>query len=136
MISRKEWAAKFCKQIGAPVTTRNLWALVAWESAEGTKARFNPLATTKRMPGSWDFNSVPVQNYPDLATGLKATKQTLQESGHRYEPILFCLKQNTYAIDTLRAVAASAWGTGDLAIELLDDVKKWWSEYADLPIGQ
>jgi hypothetical protein len=55
-------------------------ALERWARYENTRACWNPLATTLRLNGSWDFNSAGVQNYPDQATGIQATARTLNLS--------------------------------------------------------
>lgn len=136
MVDRGHWARRLLKEIGAPATRHNRYALVAWESAEGTTARFNPLATTRLMPGSTDFNSTHVKNYATVEDGVKATALTLEEAGHNYEPILKHLRENAPAAKTLEAVAASAWGTGALALRILPDVKKSYEAYAAHPIGQ
>ena len=62
-------------------------AFLAWEPYENTNACWNPLATTWRMPGGTDFNSAGVQNYPDRATGIRATANTLNETYNFYQPI-------------------------------------------------
>ena len=42
-----QWAKDFLTKLGVPVTGSNVQAITAWEQAEGTKAAFNPLATTQ-----------------------------------------------------------------------------------------
>ena len=56
--------------MGAPLTDRNVYFLVAWMDMEGTSAKWNPLATTTRGSGASDFNSVGVKNYPNDAIGM------------------------------------------------------------------
>src|SRR4051812_11878264 len=59
-----QWAKDFLTKIGAPITPSNVQAITAWEQAEGTKAAFNPLATTQGgFAGETQFNSVGVKNY-------------------------------------------------------------------------
>lgn len=136
MVTRAEWAESLLRLLKAPVTVRNLRAVVSWESAEGTTAKWNPLATTKKMPGSTNFNSTGVQNYDSPQQGLEATIKTLREPGHNYAPILRRLHRNRWAYWTLRAVAASSWGTGSLALRLLPYVRRDYDRYAGQPIGQ
>lgn len=135
-VTRGSWAKRLCNAYDLEASQRRLNALVAWETAEGTSAKFNPLATTLRMKGSTKFNSVGVQDYPDLQTGLKATKQTLAEDGHGYENIRYALIGNLPAKTILECVAESAWGTGALALLVLPYVKENYDRYADKPIGQ
>jgi hypothetical protein len=51
--------------------------LEAWARAEGGSATFNWLNTTQPAEGATDYNSVGVKNYPDYATGVRATVETL-----------------------------------------------------------
>ncbi len=41
------WARDFLTKLNMPITSENVRAISAWEQAEGTKASFNPLATTQ-----------------------------------------------------------------------------------------
>lgn len=140
MITREEFARQFLRAIGAPRTDRNLWAVVSWMQAEGSTAKFNPLATTQKMPGSTDFNSVGVQNYGSFQQGVEATAKTLNYGADRriygYKPIRRRLRHGAWALYTLNAVEASIWGTGGLAKRCLPGVKRYWSHYRNLPIGQ
>lgn len=56
----------------------NIAFLEAWAAAEGTKARYNPLATTQRAKGSSSFNSTGVQSYAKPGDGVQATADTLK----------------------------------------------------------
>ena len=76
-VDRGTFAGLLLDALGAPRTDSNVAFLVAWMGREGTSAAFNPLATTLPWPGSTDFNSVGVRNYPTLAAGVAATAQTL-----------------------------------------------------------
>lgn len=140
MISRVEWAKEFCKEISAPDVNHNHWALVAWQAAEGGSdgAKFNPLNTTIRMPGSTTFNFIGVQNYVSLTSGLTATRRTLEDGSllYKYRAILHHLRAGVEAEETLIAVRDSSWGTGGLALRILSDVKHNWDEYSNIPIGQ
>lgn len=64
--------------LGAPATDENVQFLLAWFAREGTKAAFNPLATTLNYGSNTKFNSVGVRNYADEQTGVAATVQTLR----------------------------------------------------------
>lgn len=153
MKTRGQFAAAVLKGVGARRTKRNLWALVSWMQAEGGSARFNPLNTTKRMPGSTDYNWVPVQNYTTFAQGVEATVSTLldgakmQGDPYDYGNILRSLRGTDVTLDdgkkhtggwaetTLLAVEDSYWGTGGLAVQCLRGVKKYWDDYRTRPIA-
>jgi hypothetical protein len=66
--------------IGAPVTEENLQFCQAWQKREGGNAQWNPFNTTWVRPGSTDYNSVGVQNYPTSLIGIQATGKTLKMS--------------------------------------------------------
>jgi hypothetical protein len=94
----------------------SLQALMGWMVAESGSelcdghmgARFNPLNTTLRQPGSTNFNSVPVQNYPDWATGVHATVVSIQ-GFPRVAHVLASAGQTS--VDVLWEVVGSQWGT-------------------------
>lgn len=148
MVTRAMWAKSFQLWGGIHPTKHNQWALVSWMAAEGGYydsagnwhggALWNPLNTTWRLPGSWDFNWVHVQNYVSETQGLEAAWKTLNARSveHGYDVIKQCLREDAPAADTLRAVEASDWGTGGLALRILHDVKTYWSDYSSKPIGQ
>jgi hypothetical protein len=75
--------------MGAPVTQSNIDFLNGWSSREGTKATWNPLATTQG-PGAGTFNSTGVQNFATLDQGAQYTAATLT-NGH-YPSIVAALK--------------------------------------------
>jgi len=118
------WAEAFLGMLGAPPCRDNLVLVVAWQAQEGTQAAWNPLATTHRMPGSTDFNSVGVQNFTSAGQGLQATWETLRGGWevYRYAPIVEALRRCAPATITARAVNASSWCPGCLAGRYLLDV--------------
>lgn len=90
----------------------------AWARAEGTKAAYNPFATTRAGFPSTQFNSVGVKNYRDLETGVAATIDTL--SLDYYTQIVKLLRSdNVTAKQLAEAVAASPWGTGTGVLRVL-----------------
>lgn len=114
---RVKFANDLLTRMGFPRSAENIRAISAWVRAEGTKAQFNPLATTRRAPDTTDFNSVGVKNYPSYEAGLDATVATLRNG--RYANILAALAQGTDAMAVGRAVEQSPWGTGHGVIEVL-----------------
>jgi hypothetical protein len=109
--ARQQFASDLLARLGMPQTAENVRALVAWQQAEGTRAAFNPLATTQGSAGANDFNSVGVKNYTSYAQGLDATVTTLRNG--RYGEILAALLDGSSASRLASAVERSPWGTGD-----------------------
>lgn len=133
-VTREDFARRLLATLGYENRRPAMVALVAWQRAEGTAARFNPLATTHQMKGSTDFNSAGVQDYTSLAQGLKATAWTLGLD--YYTEIRRQLELAESAAAILEAVADSPWGTGDLALSVLQDTKRDYDTWANQPIGQ
>lgn len=96
--------------IAAPVSENALTFLRAWRQAEGGKATYNPFNTTWKKPGTTDYNSHGVKNYPDPATGLSATVKTLLSSS--YSGIVDALRRGAPPSKAASALRASPWGTG------------------------
>lgn len=113
------WQRAVLKAVGAPATPTNVRFLDLWQRAEGGAAAANPLNTTQPAAGATDYNSVHVRNYPDAATGIRATAQTLLNG--RYGPIVEGLRGGASLVDLARAVAASPWGTGAGVLRLLGE---------------
>lgn len=106
-----QWAKDFLTKLNMPVTTENVRAITAWEQAEGTKASYNPLATTQGgFNGETTFNSVGVKNYASYEDGLDANVKVITNG--LYGNILSALQQGNDANSVARAVANSPWGTG------------------------
>jgi hypothetical protein len=117
------FATALIKGLNLPVTNNRLKIFYAWFNAEGTQAKYNPLATTWETKGSTFFNclkkdsdgncKVGVQNYPNANTGIDKTIDTLKLKF--YEPIVEALKNNTTtfnANDKELKQAFATWGTG------------------------
>jgi hypothetical protein len=113
-ISYGEWAKAFLKVMGAPTCRSNLVVTIAWQAQEGTQAAWNPLATTHRMDGSTDFNSVGVQNFRTLAQGLQASKETIENGWdvYGYGAIIRSMRDCAAPMDTAQAIADSRWCYG------------------------
>lgn len=117
VVSSGRFAADLLASLGYKATPENIRVINAWVAAEGTKAAFNPLATTQGASGATDFNSVGVKNYTSYEQGVEATVRTLRNG--RYEPILQALEAGSSARSVAQAIAASEWGTGDLVLKRL-----------------
>ncbi len=102
--------------LGDPNTGPNVQALDAWQAAEGGFIHLNPFNTTQPAPGSTIWNSVGVKTYPDWATAIRATAETLKNG--QYRQILAALKAGTSAVAVAHAVGNSPWGTGDFTSDI------------------
>lgn len=131
-MDRNAWLHQFYEALEVPHTNHNAWAGVSWIQAEGGTALWNPLNTTQKMPGSWNYNSVGVQNYPDFTSGLNATVKTIKQTDPElgFDDILRFLRGDHTAKATLKAVELSRWGTGGLALVVLPFVKDNYFVYA------
>ena len=104
------WARDFLTKVGMPLTSENIRAISAWEQAEGTKAAFNPLATTQSgFAGETRFNSVGVKNYATYQDGIDANAHALMNG--RYTNVLDALRAGNSATAVAQAIADSPWGT-------------------------
>jgi hypothetical protein len=113
-VSFGRWAELLLSQLGAPICQDNLIAVVAWESAEGTAAAYNPLATTHDFQGATDFNTVGVKDYPSLGAGIQATIDTLVLGSptYGYGAVIASLMSCATAESTAAAINASSWCRG------------------------
>jgi hypothetical protein len=133
-----QWAGLFLSSMHLPTCHENLVLVVAWEVQEFTQAAWNPLATTHRMPGSADFNSVGVQDYVSLGQGLEATRGTLDYGAdiYRYAAIVDSLAACNDAMTTAEAVNASSWcagcGNGTYLVAVVPRVEADYATYAKL----
>jgi hypothetical protein len=113
-----DFAVALLETLGDPVSSQNTGVIVSWVRAEGgawnSPAKYNPLNTTRRMPGSYSINGAGVQAYTSWPQGLAATAQTLQAGA--YGGILSALKAGTSEQAVERAVASSVWGTGSFQL--------------------
>jgi hypothetical protein len=113
-----QWAKDFLTRLNAPITSENMRAITAWEKAEGTAARFNPLATTQSgFDGETNFNSVGVKNYMSYADGLDANVKVINNG--LYSNILAALQRGDDAHSVAQAITNSPWGTGALVDKIL-----------------
>jgi hypothetical protein len=96
-ISPPTWAVQVLQAMKVPVTSTSLYVLDLWSQSEGTQGnggtdfatgqpRYNWLNSTQVINGSVCCQSCsqgcgskyPIQDYPDQATGVQATAQTIQ----------------------------------------------------------
>jgi hypothetical protein len=121
-----EFYKSILKGVGAPITDENMKFMYAWRQAEGGKAKNNPFNTTQSKPNSTFYNCLKkgisgcksgVRNYMSSRDGIDATIKTLQNG--RYRNILDALKKGTSAEQTAMALKASPWGTGQLALKVV-----------------
>jgi hypothetical protein len=146
MTTRAEWMTNLLAdpRLALPTTQENVHALLAWTRSEfggsaPTPAAWNPFASTQDKPGATPFNTfgeppnvLHVWNYPDEATGVTATIETLL-NGY-YEPIVSALANGHDAQAVVDAVHDSPWGSKPTA-ETLAYVYNH-PEDADLLVGE
>lgn len=132
-ITYTDWARAFLKALGVPVVRTNMIVLIAWQSAEGTQATWNPLATTMGAEGATDFNSVGVKNYLSMQQGIDATIRTLMRPGWGYEAVLDGLERGADEMETAHAIQQSHWchgcAEGGYVIGIVPAVAKYYDDY-------
>ena len=105
-----------------------------WHPYEGTRARFNPLATTRVInKGETNFNSHGVKNYSNRHDGVQATVETLKLS--YYTEVRRTLSQQKITdrrllanqIFNIEDPDASYWGTEHFA----DAIRVGWTPVGD-----
>jgi len=135
-VTYEGWAGAFLRRLDAPRCAENLLIVVTWETAESTSAAFNPLATTREMPGATDMNSVGVKDFVSLDQGLDASRDTLLlgSESYGYGAIVDSLRRCRSASSTARAINASAWCRGCVGgayiVGLLPIVRTSYAEHA------
>jgi hypothetical protein len=135
------WASAFLGRLGAPACAENLLIVVTWETAESTSARYNPLATTRDMPGATDLNDVGVKHYVSLDQGLDASRDTLLlgADSYGYRAIVAGLRACEPADSTADAINASAWCRGCVGgayvTGLVPIVRASYDEHAVRPVA-
>jgi hypothetical protein len=84
----------------------------SWRQHEGAEAAWNPFNSTKSKPGATIYNYATVKNYPDRATGLEATLDTLKLN--YYVGVIQAIKNIKVEKDidkAMQAVNDSPWGS-------------------------
>jgi hypothetical protein len=109
----QDFAFALLRTLGDPLTLPNVGAIVAWCHREGgawnSPAKFNPLNTSMKMPGSHAINGSAVQSYTSWSQGLTATVATLNSGAYRGILAALAAGSSTSAVEG--AVSASPWGT-------------------------
>lgn len=112
------WARDFLTKAGLPITAENVRAVEAWQQAEGTAAKFNPLATTQGgYAGSTNFNSVGVKNFVSYQDGIDANAKVLNNG--LYPNIIAAFKKGDSSLDVALAIKNSPWGSGALVEKIV-----------------
>ena len=113
----RHWRYRLLGVLDAPTYPENLRLLDAWQKAEGGTAQYNPLNTTYKLDGSWNYNTVGVQNYRTALDGICATAITIQFS--YYEHIWTDLKAGVKTAEEIvndNWSAFQTWGTNPQTI--------------------
>ena len=135
-ITYRKWSRALLSSLKAPVCRSNMRVVVAWETAESTLARYNPLATTYVLPGATPSNTSGVQDFVSFAQGIEATRNTLlaDPGSLNYVDIVDDLLACAPAIKTATAVWNSQWcdgcAKGAYLINQLAAIQADWPEYA------
>ena len=115
-VTRSQYAGVLKQHLNIRVSNHGFW--LAWMLAEsGTEpcnghsgAKWNPLNTTWREPGSSNFNSVGVQNFPTYAEGIAAMNSTLRL--HYYAALIEACRNGAPLGHLANLLALSPYGTG------------------------
>ena len=135
------WARALLSSIGAPACRPDLRVIVAWETAEGTSARFNPLATTFVLPGATVTPTSRVQSYDSFAQGIEATRHTFLSGMdyYNYASVVDDLLSCAPADATAAAIRDSYWcrgcAKGAYVINQLSGVREDWAGHASRLVG-
>ena len=135
-VTYRSWSRALLSSLKAPACRSNMRVVVAWETAESTLARYNPLATAYALPGAVPANTSGVENFVSFAQGIEATRNTLlgDPGSFNYVDIVDDLLACASAGKTANAVWNSAWcngcAKGGYLIDQLAVVRANWSEYA------
>lgn len=118
-VNEKKFAVAVLQRLGAPTTKSNVQAMLKWMKAEGghwkNSAKFNPLNTTLKMPGSRSAGTSQssIKAYSDWQSGIEATAKTLLDSNpaYGYGAIIDAFRQGSNPQAIYDAIVASSWGT-------------------------
>jgi hypothetical protein len=135
-VTYRKWSRALLSSLKAPACRSNMRVVVAWETAESTLARYNPLATTYVLPGATPSNTSGVQDFVSFAQGIEATRNTLlaDPGSLNYVDIVDDLLACAPARKTATAVWNSQWcdgcAKGAYLINQIGAIQADWPEYA------
>lgn len=115
-MSKYAWALALIQALGGTPTPAIINFLIAWIDSEGTRAAWNPLASTNSGPGSSNFNSFGpggkyhVQNYTSFQQGIERTVHTLRESYFRN--LLAAIQTGNPDLAFAHPNELDTWGSG------------------------
>lgn len=106
------WASALLAADSLPQTSCNLSAVTEWEAREGggfgNQAAFNPLNVNPGPGAGWPgYSAIGAWAFPDAATGLRYTVQTLNNGD--YGGILAALRAGNSAQAVCDAIENSPW---------------------------
>jgi hypothetical protein len=124
-MSKEEWARAVIQKLGGTPTADSVDAMLTWMAHEGghwnNSAGYNPLNTTRSMPGSSLMDSGPgraagVRHYKNWQQGIDATVLTLKEKAKArgYDKIVDAFKGGKDKEVILDAINNSAWVSGSI----------------------
>lgn len=126
-VTRGFFAEQFLLELATPVNNHTLYAILAWMEGEGTKARNNPLATTRSRTNTTEFNSAGVKNYMTFADGMGATMDTIHLAP--YKKLRAEILRGTSAHAICKLIVSSPWGTAAVPLDaILADPAKYASK--------
>lgn len=115
---KRGWASKFLSGINAPISDSNLEVMLRWMAQEGghenNTAYFNPLNTTKSMPGEMGTMGTQgnVRRYTSWNMGMDASLKTINNG--LYRNIIDAFRSNASKEEIYQAIVSSDWGTKNL----------------------
>lgn len=119
----KRFAIDLLKLLKVSPGKNNYNFLLAWQAAENSEYRYNPLGDTLPFNGS---SGSFVQDYKSYQDGLAATYTTLTSGIYTY--LVYCIKNDVSPDDPAiyNSVLANLqrWGTGSLALTVYKDQYK------------
>jgi hypothetical protein len=122
-MGKTEWARALISKLGGTANETNTSAVLSWMAEEGghwkNSAGYNPLNTTRNMPGAKLMDGGPgrahgVKHFTSWEQGLEATVLTLTEKAKErgYDKIVNSIITGKDKNRIMEAVYASKWGTG------------------------
>lgn len=115
-MNRADWSRELASALGnSSPSADTVRFIAAWTKCEDTRAKYNPLASSHKTEGDSSFNGV-VRNYPDKATGIRMTVETLNGRFPGYAKIREGIVNNNPEL-ALQGLYGSPWGTSGLCVD-------------------